>query len=128
MYPPTAYVCALTRVSFEKKIREQKGDIYISRPHPCEITHILFRLYTNDCRVSVQPNNYNIVMLSLLRKDWILLCTTSSGGFDTNHLILNVSNTQEMIFDPRQVADHEPVVLKNRQSFRCPRINTLVFK
>lgn len=32
---------------------------------------------------------------------------------DTNHLILSVTKKQEMVFDPRQGTDHEPVVIKN---------------
>lgn len=33
---------------------------------------------------------------------------------DKNHLVLNVTKTQEMVLDPRQVTTHEPVVIKDQ--------------
>ena len=97
-------------------------------PQGCVVSPTLFTLYTNDCR-TVHPNNYMVkfaddtVLLSLLHKDmdpsvyqdeidlFIKWC-------DTNHLILNVTKTQEMVLDPRQVTDHEPVVIKNQKITR----------
>ena len=94
-------------------------------PHGCVVAPTLFTLYTKDCR-TVQPNNHMVkfaddtVLLSLVHKDmdpsvyqdeidlFIKWC-------DINHLILNVTKTQEMVLDPRQVTDHEPVVIKNQE-------------
>jgi hypothetical protein len=60
------------------------------------------------------------VLLSLLHKDMDPSVYQDEidlfiNWFDTNHLILNVTKTQEMVVDPRPVTDHEPVVIKNQE-------------
>lgn len=85
---------------------------------------VLFTVYTNDCRNS-QPGNFVIkfsddtIILSLLYgedspsayhseiayfKDWC----------EKNHLILNTIKTKEVIFDPKEVRVHDPVVIGDR--------------
>ena len=72
----------------------------------------------------MHPNNYMVkfaddtVLLSLLHNMDPSVYQDEIDLFikwcDTNHLILNVTKTQEMVLDPRQVTDHEPVVIKNQ--------------
>ncbi len=93
-------------------------------PQGCVISPILFTLYTNDCR-RVHPN-YSIfkfvddtAIVSLLHKDMDSSVyhdeiNTFIKRCDINHLILNVSETQEMVIDPKQVTTHEPVVIKDQ--------------
>lgn len=59
---------------------------------------ILFTFYTNNCR-KVNPNNYIIKFIK-----WR----------DINQLILNVTKTQELVYD--RAIDHEPVVIKNQSN------------
>ena len=63
------------------------------------------------------------VLLSLLHKEMDTSVNQDEIDLfikwcDTNHLILNVTKTQEMVLDPRQVTDHEPVVIKNQKITR----------
>ena len=92
----------------------------IGAPQGCVSLPILYFLYTNDC-TSSSTNNYIITfsddsaILSLLHVDSdISMCTSEIESFVhwcDNHLKLNVSKTQEMIFDAKCiVADHLPVV------------------
>ena len=88
------------------------------------LSPILFTLYTNDCR-KVHPNNSifkfadDTAIVSLLHKDTdSCVYHNEINAFikwcDKNRLILNVLKTQEMVFDPRQVILHEPVVIKDQ--------------
>ena len=91
-----------------------------SAPQGCVSLPILYILYTNDCTSSI-TNNYIIkfsddsAILSLLHADSdISMYTSEIESFvhwcDNNHLKLNVSETQEMIFDAKCiVADHLPI-------------------
>ncbi len=74
-------------------------------------------MYTNDCR-NVHPKNFIVkfaddtVILSLLHQDeidWFI------KWCDTNHLILKVTKTQEMVSDPRREADYKLAVIKNQK-------------
>ena len=92
---------------------------YVSLP-------ILFFLYTNDCTNS-STNNYVIkfsddsAILSLLHADSdISMYTSEIESFvhwcNINHLKLNISKTQEMIFDGKCiVVDHLPVVIHGKE-------------
>ena len=94
----------------------------ISRPQNCVSLPILYFLYTNDY-TSSSTNNYitqfsdDSAILSLLHADSdISMYTSEIESFvhwcDNNHLKLNVSKTQEMIFDAKCiVANHLPVVI-----------------
>ena len=85
-------------------------------PQGCVSSPILYILYTNDC-TSSSTNNYIIkfsddsAILSLLHADSdISMYTSEIESFvhwcDNNHLKLNVSNTQEMIFDAKCIVIH----------------------
>ena len=80
-----------------------------------------FTLYTNECRSGI-PNNYIITfsddtaILALLDKDrdladYFLEVQSFVKWCDDNHLVLNVKKTQEMVFDPKSIGDHRPVVI-----------------
>ena len=98
----------------------------IGAPQGCVSLPILYFLYTNDC-TSSSTNNYIIkfsddsAILSLLHADSdISMYTSEIESFvhwcDNNHLKLNVSKTQEMIFDAKCiVADHLPVVIHGEE-------------
>lgn len=45
---------------------------------------------------------------------------------DTHYLILNVTKEQEMVLDPRQVTDHESVVIKNQKIIQVSSYKYLV--
>ena len=80
-------------------------------PQGCVLSPYIFLLYTNDCkgnhvRIYIIKYADDTVILCLLDKD------TEPSVFqeevdrftkwcDENHLILNVSKTQEMVLDPR---------------------------
>ena len=77
------------------------------------------------CRSSL-PNNYifkfsdDTVILSLLRGDestvgYIQEINNFNTVCGNSHLILNTTKTKEMIFDPRNVRLHDPVVIGNMQ-------------
>ena len=95
-------------------------------PQGCVSLPILYFLYTNDC-TSSSTNNYiikcsdDLAILSLLHADSdISMYTSEIESFvhwcDNNHLKLNVSKTQEMIFDAKFiVADHFPVVIHGEE-------------
>ena len=96
-----------------------------SAPQGCVSSPILYILYTNDC-TSSSTNNYIIqfsddsAILSLLHVDSDISMYTQIESFvhwcDNNHLKLNVSKTQEMIFEAKCiVADHLPVVIHGEE-------------
>ena len=87
----------------------------------CVSLPILYFLYTNDC-TSSSTDNYIIklsddsAILSLLHADSdISMYSSEIESFvhwcDNNHLKLNVSKTQDMIF----YADHLPVVIHGEE-------------
>ena len=106
----------------------------IGAPQGCVSLPILYFLYTNNCTIS--STNYIIkfsddsAILSLLHANSdISMYTSEIESFvhwcDNNHLKLNVSKTQEMIFDAKCiVADHLPVVIHGEEIAqnipRCP--------
>ena len=95
-------------------------------PQVCVISPMLSILYTNDC-TSSSTNNYIINssddsdMLSLLPADSdISMYTSEIESFvhwcDNNHLKLNISKTQEIIFYANCiVAGHLPVVIHGEE-------------
>ena len=95
-------------------------------PQGCVSSPILYILYTNDC-TSSSTNNYIIkfsddsAILSLLHAySDISMYTSEIESFvhwcDNNHLKLNVSKMQKMIFDAKCiVADHLPVVVHGEE-------------
>lgn len=86
---------------------------------------VLFTLYTNDCKSSNPQNRIikfsdDTIILSLLTvsdlpsvyynevnvfKDWC----------KNHHLRLNSDKTKEMIFDPKMVGSHDPVIIDGKQ-------------
>ena len=107
----------------------------IGAPQGCVSLPILYFLYTNDC-TSSSTNNYiiqfsdDLAILSVLHANSdINIYTSEIESFvhwcDNNHLKLNVSKTQEMLFDAKRiVADHLPVVIHGEEIAqnipRCP--------
>ena len=99
-------------------------------PQGCVSSPVLFTLYTNECR-SGNPNNYIIkfsddtAILALLDKDSVLDDYFSEvqnfvNWCDDNHLVLNVKKTQEMVFDPKSIGDHRPVVIHDSTISQVP--------
>ncbi|KAF7645594.1 hypothetical protein LDENG_00201460 [Lucifuga dentata] len=88
----------------------------------CMSSTVLFTLYIDDHR-SRQLNNYTVkfsddtIILSLLSSADSPLAyykiTDFVNWYDHHHLILNVSKTDDMIADPREVGDHEPVIIRD---------------
>lgn len=86
---------------------------------------ILFTLYTNDC-MNRHINNY-IIKFSDDTTILSLLTNTSDVGmykseiegvvqwFEEHNLRLNVKITKEMIFDPRLVGDHSPILINEEE-------------
>ena len=85
----------------------------------------LFTAYTNDCRSS-HPNNFVIkfsddtAIISLLHGDecpstYHEEISNFESWCEKNHLILNTKKTKEMIFDPRSVRDHDPVIIRDSE-------------
>ena len=95
-------------------------------PQDCVSSPIVYTLYTNDC-TSSSTNNYmiqcsdNSAILSLLHAESdISMYTSEIESFvhwcDSNHLKLNISKSQEVIFDIKCiVADHLPVVIHSEK-------------
>ncbi len=94
-------------------------------PQGCVSSPVLFTLYTNDC-ISSNTRNYifklsdDTAILSLLYKDSDLSfyhseIKTFEQWCDASKLILNVKKTEEIVFDPRAVGVHSPVVIYNTQ-------------
>jgi len=87
-------------------------------PQGCVSSPVFFTLYTDECRRQYYYNRVikfsdDTAILGLLKKkDWC----------EDNHLALNVNKTREMVFDPRGVGDHRPVM---KSSYRCLHINVL---
>ena len=103
----------------------------LSDAKPCSIgipqgavsSPILFTLYTNDCR-SREENNYipvikysdDTIILSLLKTgDSLQTYFNEISSFrnwcERNHLKLNIAKTKEMVFDPKKLGSHNPVVI-----------------
>ena len=87
--------------------------------HQCDFT-FTFTAYTN-CR-SRHPNNTLIkfsddtLVLSLLCADdnpsvYLQEITSLVGWCENNNLKLNASKTKEMVFDPKVIMNHVPVVI-----------------
>lgn len=94
-------------------------------PQGCVSSSLLFTLYTNDCqsmnssRNSVIKFSDDTVILSLLSKDMDLNIYKSEVDqvvqwCDNHKLVLNVTKTKEMIFDPRGVGNHSSVTVKGQ--------------
>lgn len=94
--------------------------MHVGAPQGCVSSPVLFTLHTNDC-VSSHAGNFifkfsdDTAILSLLHKD-----SDPSGDHseiknfeqwcDANKLILNVRKMEEIVFDPRAVGAHSPVI------------------
>ncbi len=96
-----------------------------SVPQGCVVALVLFTFNTRDYK-NVHLNNCIVkladdtAILSVLHRDmdpsvyqdeidlFIKRC-------DTSHLFQNVKETQEVVFDLRQVTNHEPVVIKSQK-------------
>ena len=86
----------------------------------------LFTAYTNDCRSS-QPNNYilkfsdDTVIVSLLSgverpEGYISEINNFKEWCENSHLMLNTTKTKEIIFDPKTVCLHDPVLMGGTQT------------
>ncbi len=99
-------------------------------PQGCVSSPVLLTLYTDECR-RCYYNNYIIkfsddtAILGLLKKIRDLSEYFSEIGrfvnwCEDNHLALNVDKTKEMVFDPRGVGDHRPVIIHNQTITQVP--------
>lgn len=95
----------------------------IGAPQGCVSSSIFFILYTNDCTTSTK-NQYTIkfsddtVLLALMNNDNDISSYVDSVNklvqwCDENALVLNVSKTEEVIFDPRSIADRGQIKIHN---------------
>lgn len=90
-------------------------------PQGCVSSPFLFIIYTNDLR-NQHPNNYIIkfsddtAILSLLKSSIITPYQQEVEGSvrwcDGKNLILNIKKTKEIVFDPRSVGNHRPILIK----------------
>ena len=88
-----------------------------------QTTHILFILYTNEYTSSNPENDIvkfsdDTTVLGVMYKDADTTVYRSEiqrfvKWCDEHHLILNVKKTEEMVFDPKSVGNHVPVVVHN---------------
>lgn len=108
------------------KVNSTLSDIQVistGTPQGCVSSPLLFTLYTNDCR-NQYTNNYikfsdDTAILSLLTKDSDIAMYKSEieevvQWCEGHNLMLNVKKMKEMVFDPRSVGDHSPVLI-NRE-------------
>ena len=90
-------------------------------PQGCVSSPFLFIIYTNELR-NRHPNNYIIkfsddtVILSLLEESSTIdLYRQELEGVvrwcEEQNLILNVKKTKEIVFDPRSIGDHSPILI-----------------
>lgn len=84
----------------------------------CVLIPFLFALHGNDCK-GLHPRNH---IFNFVDDTAIESCMYQGeldrfiNWSDTNHLISNVTKTQEMVLDPSQVMEHEPEVIKHQKS------------
>ena len=97
----------------------------IGVPQGCMSSPVLFTLYTNDCTIAAK-NQYIIkfsddtVLLALMTGDndndissYVDSVNNLVKWCDENSLALNVSKTEEIIFDPRSIADRKSLQIHN---------------
>lgn len=90
-------------------------------PQGCVSSPILFTLFTNECS-NWHSQNYvfkysdDTAILSLLYEhDNVSIIYQAEisvfvGCCDKNELVINTKKTQEIVFDPKCIGDHQPVI------------------
>lgn len=102
----------------------QVKTISTGAPQGCVSSPVLFTRFTNECSAS-HVQNYNFkysddsAALSLLQvHDSTNIYHSGVERFvewwDTNHLTINVKQTEEIIFNPKGVCDHSKIVIHNQ--------------
>ena len=86
---------------------------------------VLFTLYTNDCTISAKKQyiikfSDDTVLVALMNRDndnditsYVDSVNRLVKWCDENSLALNVSKTEEIIFDPRAIADRRSLQIHN---------------
>jgi len=120
------YYSFLTNRTQYVKVHQAASDpksISTGAPQGCVSSPVLFTIYTNEC-VSKHLHNYIVkfsddtAKLSLLYRDQDTVSYRSEikqfvDWCDAHHFMVNVTKTEELIFDPRSICEPNPVLIHN---------------